>query len=46
VPIPAAVIVDDGKAEISRRRETVDDIAARFRVPDFLDRTTATAPAR
>lgn len=36
VPIPAAVLVDDGRAAFSRRRETVADIEARFCVPSWL----------
>lgn len=36
IPIPAAVLASDGRAEVTRRRETVDDIAARFEVPSWL----------
>jgi diaminopimelate decarboxylase len=36
VPIPGAVLVRDGRAELVRRRETVDDIAGRFAVPAWL----------
>lgn len=36
IPIPAAVLASDGRAEIARRRETVDDIADRFEVPSWL----------
>jgi diaminopimelate decarboxylase len=43
VPIPAAVMVDAGQAAITRRRETVADIEARFTVPSFLE--AATTPA-
>jgi diaminopimelate decarboxylase len=43
VPIPAAVMADDGQAAICRRRETVADIEARFSVPAFLDAAPTTA---
>jgi diaminopimelate decarboxylase len=36
VPIPAAVMVSDGRSAITRRRETVDDLVARFDVPGWL----------
>jgi diaminopimelate decarboxylase len=36
VPIPAAVMVSDGRAAVTRRRETVEDIVARFDVPAWL----------
>ena len=36
MPIPAAVLASDGRAEITRRRETVEDAAARFEVPSWL----------
>lgn len=36
IPIPAAVLASDGRAEVTRRRETVDDIVARFEVPSWL----------
>ena len=32
VPLPAAVLVDDGRAACSRRRETVADIEGRFSI--------------
>lgn len=38
VPIPGAVLVRDGSAELVRRPETVEDIAARFDVPARLAR--------
>ncbi len=36
VPIPPAVMVSDGRAALTRRRETVDDLVARFDVPAWL----------
>ncbi len=36
VPIPAAVMVSAGRAAVTRRRETVEDIVARFDVPTWL----------
>ncbi len=36
VPIPAAVMVSGGRSAITRRRETVDDLVARFDVPGWL----------
>lgn len=36
VPIPAAVMVSEGRSAITRRRETVDDLVARFDVPAWL----------
>jgi diaminopimelate decarboxylase len=37
VPLPAAVLVSDGRAELVRSRETLDDVAARFSVPSWLE---------
>jgi hypothetical protein len=36
IPIPAAVLASNGRAEITRRRETVEDAVARFEVPSWL----------
>jgi diaminopimelate decarboxylase len=36
VPIPPSVMVSDGRAALTRRRETADDIVARFDVPEWL----------
>jgi len=36
VPIPPSVMVRDGRAALTRRRETADDIVARFDVPEWL----------
>jgi diaminopimelate decarboxylase len=36
VPIPAAVMVSEGRAAMTRRRETVEDLVARFDVPAWL----------
>ena len=38
VPIPPAVMVSEGRSAMTRRRETVDDIVARFDVPTWLER--------
>lgn len=37
IPIPAAVLASKGRAALVRRRETVEDLVARFDVPDWLD---------
>jgi diaminopimelate decarboxylase len=36
IPIPAAVLASDGRAEVVRRRETVEDLVGRFEVPGWL----------
>lgn len=36
VPIPPSVMVSNGRAALTRRRETADDIVARFDVPEWL----------
>jgi diaminopimelate decarboxylase len=36
IPIPAAVMVSDGRAELVRRRETIEDLVGRFGVPSWL----------
>lgn len=36
VPIPAVALACSGRAEIVRRRETVEDIVGRFRLPSWL----------
>lgn len=36
IRVPAAVLASAGRAEIARRRETVDEAAARFEVPSWL----------
>jgi diaminopimelate decarboxylase len=36
VPIPPAVMVSEGRAALTRKRETADDIVARFDVPEWL----------
>ena len=36
IPIPAAAVVSDGRASVARRRESPDDLVARFDVPDWL----------
>jgi diaminopimelate decarboxylase len=38
VPIPAAVMVSAGRSALTRKRETVDDLVARFDVPTWLER--------
>gem|GEM_PF-1550559 len=37
IPIPATVLASRGRAALVRRRETVEDLVARFDVPDWLD---------
>jgi diaminopimelate decarboxylase len=37
VPIPAAVMVSAGRSAVTRKRETVDDLVARFDVPTWLE---------
>lgn len=37
IPIPASVVVSNGRAAIARRRETVKDLVARFDVPAWLE---------
>ena len=37
IPIPAAVMASSGRVEVVRRRETVEDLVARFDVPAWLD---------
>jgi diaminopimelate decarboxylase len=37
IPIPASVVVSDGRAAIARRRETPEDLASRFEVPAWLE---------
>ena len=37
VPIPAAVMVSAGRSSITRKRETVDDLVARFDIPTWLE---------
>jgi diaminopimelate decarboxylase len=37
IPIPAAVLASRGRAALVRHRETVEDLVARFDVPDWLD---------
>lgn len=41
IPVPAAVLVCDGAADWARRRETVDDISARYLIPDRLQAESA-----
>jgi diaminopimelate decarboxylase len=36
VPIPPAVMVSEGRSALTRKRETADDIVARFDVPEWL----------
>ena len=36
IPIPAAVLASNGRAEMTRRRESVEDAAARFELPPWL----------
>ena len=38
VPIPAAVMASAGRSAVTRKRETVDDLVARFDVPTWLER--------
>ena len=37
VPIPAAVMVSAGRSAVTRKRETVDDLVARFDIPTWLE---------
>ena len=36
IPIPAAVVAEAGRADVTRPRSTVDEIVGRYRVPDWL----------
>lgn len=37
IPIPASVVVSSGRAAIARRRESPEDLVARFEIPGWLD---------
>jgi diaminopimelate decarboxylase len=36
IPIPASIVVSNGRAALAGRRETLEDLVARFEVPDWI----------
>jgi diaminopimelate decarboxylase len=48
VPLPATALVSHGRADLVRRRETLDEVVARYEIPSWLveEREVATAQGK